>query len=116
MSYHLSFCSCLAFLLAAALSLARAFSTLTPLARDTRSPPRQLFLSVSSFTACHAPCQGKGGAGGGNYIAANTGREGGTTDASGMGREGQGNKRLISGWEATPCQCANVCFRSEERK
>lgn len=50
-SAHLSFCSCLAFLLAAALSLASAFSTVTPLASDTRSPPRQLFLSVSSFTA-----------------------------------------------------------------
>lgn len=48
---HLSFCSCLAFLLAAALSFAKAFSTVTPLARETRSPPRQLFLSVSSFTA-----------------------------------------------------------------
>lgn len=52
---HLSFCSCLAFLLDAAFSLASAFSTVTPLARDTRNPPLQLFRSVSSFTAWSRP-------------------------------------------------------------
>lgn len=57
---HLWFCSCLAFLLDAAFSLARAFSTVTPFASDTRNPPRQLFLSVSSFTAFPGRDEGEG--------------------------------------------------------
>lgn len=57
---HLSFCSCFAFLLPAALSFCIAFSAVKPFANVTLNPPRQLFRSVSSFDAYHRRFHGVG--------------------------------------------------------